>query len=119
MELTGEVRGYDCPADSGNRVTRAFSPICGAPVSSRNVAMPGMIFLRASSLDDLEVFQPQMHVFTMRAASWDRPGAGLPSSTGCRQGCERPDSGSEFASAFHPRRPVRTSGSEAARCANC
>lgn len=77
VKLTGEVRGYDRPADSGNMVTRAFCPICGAPVFSRNVAMPGLIFLRASSLDDLEVFRPQMHVFAMRAASWDGPGAGL------------------------------------------
>ena len=78
VKLTGEVRGYDRPADSGNMVTRAFCPVCGAPVFSRNASMPDLIFLRASSLDDLEVFQPQMHVFTMRAASWDGPGAGLP-----------------------------------------
>jgi hypothetical protein len=39
--------------------------------------MPGMIFLRASSLDDLEAFKPQMHVYAGRAASWDQPGSGL------------------------------------------
>ena len=78
VKLTGDAKGYDRPADSGNMVTRAFCPDCGAPVFSRNVAMPDLIFLRASSLDDLEVFQPQMHVFVMRAASWDRPGSGIP-----------------------------------------
>lgn len=78
VRLTGEVKGYDRAADSGNPVTRAFCPTCGAPVFSRNPAMPGLLFLRASSLDDLEVFQPQMHVFAMRAPSWDPPGAGLP-----------------------------------------
>jgi hypothetical protein len=40
--------------------------------------MPGFIFLRASSLDDLEVFKPQMHVYVSRAASWDRSTDGLP-----------------------------------------
>ncbi len=30
-----------------------------------------MIFVRASSLDDPEVFQPQMIVYAPRAASWD------------------------------------------------
>ena len=78
VKMTGEVRGYDRPAESGNMVTRAFCPVCGAPLFSRNAAMPDLIFLRASSLDDLEVFQPQMHVFTARAASWDGPGGGLP-----------------------------------------
>lgn len=78
VTLTGAVKAYVRPADSGNQVTRAFCPECGAPVFSKNPAMPGLVFLRASSLDDLEVFQPQMHVFAMRAATWDKPSSGLP-----------------------------------------
>lgn len=78
VTLTGETKGYERSADSGNVVTRHFCPNCGAAVFSRNAAMPGMMFLRASSLDDLEVFKPQMHVYAARAASWDRPGEGLP-----------------------------------------
>lgn len=78
VTVVGDVSVYVRPADSGNLVTRAFCPTCGAPVFSKNPAMPGMRFLRASSLDDLEVFQPQMHVFAMRAASWDRPTPGIP-----------------------------------------
>lgn len=78
VALAGETKGYSRPADSGNLVTRHFCPICGAAIFSTNVAMPGMVFLRASSLDDLEVFKPQMHVYAARAASWDRPGADLP-----------------------------------------
>jgi hypothetical protein len=78
VSLTGETRGYSRPADSGKVVTRHFCPTCGAPVFSLNAGMPGMMFLRASSLDDVEVFKPQMHVYASRAASWDRPTAGLP-----------------------------------------
>jgi hypothetical protein len=78
VALTGEVKGYQRPSDSGNLVTRAFCPNCGAPIFSKNSAMPGMLFLRASSLDDLEIFQPQMHVYATRAASWDAPLAGVP-----------------------------------------
>ena len=77
MTLTGEAKGYGRPAESGNLVTRLFCPTCGAALFSRNAAMPGMIFLRASSLDDLEIFKPQMHVYASRAASWDRPQEGL------------------------------------------
>lgn len=78
VSLTGEVAAYARPANSGNMVTRHFCPTCGAALFSTNSAMPGMMFLRASSLDDLEVFKPQMHVFTSRAASWDRRDGELP-----------------------------------------
>jgi hypothetical protein len=79
VTVTGEVKGYQSAADSGNIVERFFCPTCGAAVFSRNPrAMPGMIALRASSLNDLEVFKPQMHVYVGRAASWDARDADLP-----------------------------------------
>lgn len=78
VTLTGETRGYTRAANSGNLVTRHFCPTCGSAIYSVNAAMPGMMFLRASSLDDLEVFKPQLHVFVSRAASWDKPGEGMP-----------------------------------------
>jgi hypothetical protein len=79
VTVTGELRFYDAPADSGNIVSRGFCPTCGAAIYSTNSAMPGMLFVRASGLDDPEVFQPQMVVYTKRAPSWDTIGGGLPS----------------------------------------
>ena len=38
----------------------------------------GVVFPRASSLDDPEVFQPKFTVYTGRSPSWDRPNPGLP-----------------------------------------
>lgn len=78
VALEGATKGYARAADSGNVVTRHFCPNCGAALFSANSAMPGMMFLRASSLDDLEVFKPQMHVYTSRAASWDARREDLP-----------------------------------------
>lgn len=78
ITLTGQTTGYARAADSGNVVTRHFCPTCGAALYSTNTGMPGMLFLRASSLDDLEVFKPQMHVYASRAASWDHRSEGLP-----------------------------------------
>lgn len=78
ITITGETTGYARPADSGNLVTRHFCPTCGSAVYSTNAAMPGMIFLRASTLDDPEVFKPQMHVYAASAASWDVRQEGLP-----------------------------------------
>jgi hypothetical protein len=76
--LTGEVTIYDRAADSGHIVSRAFCAKCGSPIYSLNDAMPGLIFVRASSLDDLEVFKPQMIVYASRGASWDSLDSGLP-----------------------------------------
>jgi hypothetical protein len=77
--VTGVVTVYDRPADSGNLVSRAFCPTCGSAVYSLNSAMPQLMFIRASSLDDLEVFKPQVVVYASRAASWDHIDPTLPS----------------------------------------
>ncbi len=76
--VTGKVTQYDAPADSGNIVGRCFCPACGAPVYSVNSSMPDLVFVRASSLDDVEVFKPQLVVYTRSAPSWDHVDPALP-----------------------------------------
>ncbi len=71
IELQGETKGYTSKTDSGNDATRAFCPTCGAGIFARNSAMPGMIFLKASTLDDPNLFSPQMAVYASRAPDWD------------------------------------------------
>lgn len=78
VTLSGPTTAYERAADSGNVVSRHFCPTCGAAVFSTNPSMPGMMFLRVSSLDDLEAFKPQMHVYASRAPSWDKPTGDLP-----------------------------------------
>ena len=76
--VSGEVKFYDRPADSGNIVSRGFCPNCGSAVYSTNSGMPGVVFPRASSLDDPEIAKPQMVVFVSRAPSWDHVDPELP-----------------------------------------
>jgi hypothetical protein len=78
FKVSGEVKFYDRPADSGNIVSRGFCPNCGSPVYSKNSGMPGMVFPRASSLDDPEIATPQMVVYASRAPSWDHVDPALP-----------------------------------------
>ncbi len=70
FDVTGEIRFYDKLADSGNMVSRGFCPTCGSPVYSRNSGMPGVVFVRASSLDDPDIFHPQMVVYAKRDVKW-------------------------------------------------
>ena len=76
--VSGEVKFFDAPADSGNIVSRGFCLTCGSPIYSKNSGMPGMVFPRASILDDLEIAKPQLVVYTSRAPSWDSIDPNLP-----------------------------------------
>lgn len=77
--ITGAMTDYARRADSGNIVTRSFCSVCGSPIASTNSKMPGMIFLRASSLDDPDSVTPKIIVFASRAPKWDIMDASLPS----------------------------------------
>ena len=79
FQVTGEVKFFDAPTDAGNTVSRGFCPTCGSPVYSTNSSMLGMVFVRASSLDDPDIFTPEMVVYTKRAPRWDLVDPALPS----------------------------------------
>jgi len=77
--VTGDVKFYDSPADSGNIVSRGFCPTCGTSVLSHNSGMPDMMAVRAASLDDPSLFEPMLVVFTESAQPWDTLDEDLPS----------------------------------------
>lgn len=93
FSVTGEVKLYSRPADSGNIVNRGFCPNCGSAVYSTNDGMPDLTFPRASSLDDPEIATPMMVVYASRAPSWDPAAAGLPAFA------EQPEGGPEVLAA--------------------
>lgn len=70
FSATGEIKYHDRPADSGNIISRGFCPNCGSAIISRNSGMPGISAIRVSSLDDLDVVEPQMTVYASRAPAW-------------------------------------------------
>ena len=70
FSVTGSIKVHDRPADSGNIVSRGFCPECGSAILSHNNAMPGMVFVRVSSLDDPDAVEPQMTVYASRAPAW-------------------------------------------------
>ena len=78
FSVTGKLKFFDHPADSGNIVSRGFCPECGGPIYSRNSNMKGVVFVRASSLEDLEIAKPQVIVYASRAPSWSRLDPDLP-----------------------------------------
>jgi len=81
VKLTGETREFQTTGDSGSPVTRVFCPKCGSPIMSKG-ARPGVVMLKAGSLDDPEQFKPMASIYVTRAPSWDKPREGLPSFDG-------------------------------------
>ncbi len=70
LTVSGELRDYSLVADSGNLMHRRFCPTCGTHLFSAAQARPHLIFVRAGALDDPEVAQPAMTIWTSAAPSW-------------------------------------------------
>jgi hypothetical protein len=75
--LKGEARYFDVVADSGKKVSRGFCANCGSPLFTRLESFPGVLGIKAASLDDPNQFRPGMNVFTSSAPKWAPMAEGL------------------------------------------
>lgn len=78
VTVTGEVKSFESKGDSGQTVLRQFCPNCGSLVLSKVAVMPGLIGVRAGTLDDTSNFEPQIDMYTDSAAHWDVMNSTLP-----------------------------------------
>ncbi len=69
VEITGEVKTYNDTGDSGATVRRQFCGTCGSPVFTR-LEQPGMMFIKAGSLDDTSDLNPAFHCYTKSKQDW-------------------------------------------------
>lgn len=70
LTVSGELSDYSRVADSGNVAHRRFCPVCGTHLFSASEARPHLVFVRAGTLDDPEIAQPAMTIWTSSAPSW-------------------------------------------------
>lgn len=71
MAITGEASTWRVAGASGNEKIHAFCPTCGTPVFLTFVAMPELIAVHATSLDDPGAFEPQVVTYTISGHAWD------------------------------------------------
>jgi hypothetical protein len=69
----GETKFYVTTGDSGRPSFRHFCADCGSPVVTKAAVMPGMIIVKAGTLDSMEGLQPQREIYTDRAVEWFEP----------------------------------------------
>jgi hypothetical protein len=70
LHIEGTLCDYRSIADSGNVMHRRFCPVCGTQVLTESEARPTLVFVRAGTLDDSEVAQPSITIWTSQAPSW-------------------------------------------------
>ena len=63
LTIDGSPSGFQHPADSGSTLTKLFCSNCGSQVFGKNTSREGVIGVRAGTLDQKELIQPQANVF--------------------------------------------------------
>jgi len=69
--LSGEPKYHTKISERGETMRRGFCGECGSPLGILEPHRPKLVFLSAASLDDPEVYQPTMNIYTDSSHSWD------------------------------------------------
>lgn len=64
LQLFGETMEFHHKADSGSDMTKVNCANCGSPILGRNSARAGVAVLRGGCLDQKELIDPKLMVFT-------------------------------------------------------
>ena len=87
VTIEGAMTEYDTVADSGNKATRKFCPICGCPIllEFERADYRDTVCISVGSLDDASSLQPQAHCFTATKQPWVHISDDLPQFEGDMQ----------------------------------
>ena len=79
--VRGELAAFDRPAASGNVARCYFCPTCSNRIYHENPAKPELVRLKPGTLDDTDIIQPDMHVWTSSKQAWVK----LPDDMPCHE----------------------------------
>ena len=77
VTVTGTLKGFTKPGDSGMPIERRFCPECGASVLDEAAALPGIVMIAAGTLDDSSWLKPASEIYCASAQSWVELGGGM------------------------------------------
>ena len=80
--VSGEVKYFESQADSGNMHNRGFCQNCGSQLFARFGNMPGMLGIKAGTLNDSSNYAPKLDFHVGSAAPWDFMNPELPNKQG-------------------------------------
>lgn len=71
VTLSGTAPGrFEDVGASGKPVWRSFCQTCGCSLSTEAAAFPGVVFLKAGTLDDRSWLAPKLHIWTKSMQPW-------------------------------------------------
>ena len=78
LSITGDLTTFEDAGDSGNAVWRKFCGRCGSPILSALGAAPGIVALKAGTLDDPSGLSPQLETWCDSRQDWLTMDTGVP-----------------------------------------
>ncbi len=70
LKITGSLKTFTKPGDSGKPIHRRFCPECGSGIMDEADALPGVAMLNAGTLDDRSWVKPLSEIYCDSAQSW-------------------------------------------------
>jgi hypothetical protein len=86
VSICGEAKFFASASDLGGEHRRGFCQNCGSQLFAKFSAMPGMIGIKAGTLDNAANYVPTMDFYVASAAPWDHMNPLLPKKPGAAQG---------------------------------
>lgn len=85
VSVLGEARYFETVSDSGSTHKRGFCSKCGSQLFAKFSSMPGMLGIKAGTLDYPSFYVPKLDFYVASAAPWDFMNPELPKKTGSAQ----------------------------------
>jgi len=76
FEISGATQVVRTVGDSGQASDRFFCPACGSPIMTLAPNLPGVVLVKAGTLDSSEGIVPQAEIYTDFAVPWHVPTEG-------------------------------------------
>jgi len=70
LVITGETREFRHKGGSGKDIVTTFCPVCATRLTSEATVMADVVMIEAGTLDDPQMFVPQVHIFRDSAQHW-------------------------------------------------
>ncbi|WP_052027620.1 GFA family protein [Sphingobium sp. ba1] len=73
LVIAGDMASFEDRGDSGNMIHRRFCASCGSPIITVPVGKPGIVYLKAGTLNDTSGIDPAVQIWCSSAQSWWPP----------------------------------------------
>jgi len=78
VQVEGTIKKFQSLGTDGSHVARGFCPRCGSQLFTFVEEIPGMVFIKAGSLDDSHWLSVDLNCWESSASPWLPPDASVP-----------------------------------------